>query len=112
MLEENGQKITFSQAKNLLDTDPDAMLVDVREEEEYREGHAVGAHLLPLGEIEERASSFFRNDTCPILLYCRSGNRSADAAQKLIHLGYQKVYDLGGLNGWPYGITVGEDDLA
>lgn len=97
-------KIQFQQAKELLDRQ-DCVLLDVREEEEYITGHAVGAQLLPLGELdEERAAEYIPTLQTPVLVYCRSGRRSFEAARRLEEFGYEQVYDIGSLIGWPYGL--------
>ena len=101
-------EISFRGAHELLEKEPDARFFDVREEEEYDAGHAAGAELFPLGTIdEESAAERIPDPDTPVLLYCRSGARSFQAALKLVSLGYTRVYDLGGLNGWPYGIDFG-----
>ncbi len=105
-MDEAYRRISFREAHELLETEPDARFFDVREEEEYDAGHAEGAELFPLGTIdEESAAERIPDPDTPVLLYCRSGARSFQAALKLVELGYTRVYDLGGLNGWPYGIV-------
>ena len=105
-MDEAYRKISFREAHELLEAEPDARFFDVREEEEYDAGHADGAELFPLGTIdEESAAERIPDFDTPVLLYCRSGARSFSAAMKLVELGYTRVYDLGGLNGWPYGIV-------
>lgn len=105
-MDEAYRKISFREAHELLEAEPDARFFDVREEEEYDAGHADGAELFPLGTIdEESAAERIPDFVTPVLLYCRSGARSISAAMKLVELGYTRVYDLGGLNGWPYGIV-------
>lgn len=99
------RKISFREAHELLEAEKDACFFDVREEDEYDAGHAEGAALFPLGTIdEESAAERIPDYDTPVLLYCRSGARSFRAARQLVELGYTRVYDLGGLNGWPYGI--------
>ena len=99
------RRVNFSEAKTLLDTLPERVLLDVREEEEYITGHAVGAELLPVGAItDDTADELIPSPDTPVLVYCRSGARSALAALKLEELGYTTVYDIGGLSGWPYGL--------
>ena len=99
------RKLGFSQAKALLDARPDAVLLDVREEEEYITGHAAGAQLLPLDELnDESALDLIPDLDTPVLVYCRSGYRSNIAAHKLADFGYETIYDIGGLVGWPYGL--------
>lgn len=97
--------VDFREAKRLLDTLPGCVLLDVREEEEYITGHAVGAELLPVDEISaESASALIPAFNTPVLVYCRSGLRSRRAAEALAALGYTRLYDMGGLVGWPYGL--------
>ena len=99
------RKLDFSQAKALLDARPDAVLLDVREEEEYITGHASGAQFLPLDELtDESALELIPDLDTPVLVYCRSGVRSHAAALRLVEFGYGEVYDLGSLVGWPYGL--------
>lgn len=81
----------------------DFTLLDVREEEEFKAGHLPGAKLIPLGEIEKRYSEL--NPEKEIVVYCRSGRRSALASKKLVRLGFKKVKDMqGGINSWNYGL--------
>lgn len=102
------QAISFEEGKRILDTHPGAVLVDVRTEYEYAAGHAAGAVLLTLEEIDETdVCSLLPDFHAPVLLYCRTGRRSARAAAKLFDLGYETIFDLGGLNGWPYGMEYG-----
>lgn len=98
------QKISFQQAHELMERERVFCFFDVREEEEYETGHADGAEPFSLSEIdEESAADHIPDFDTPVLLYCRSGARSYQASLRLIELGYTRVYDLGGLNGWPYG---------
>lgn len=84
---------------------PDVYLVDVRTEAEYRQGHLEGSLLLPVDGLGERASQELPNKKTPILLYCRSGNRSAQAAAILKRQGYNLVIDLGGIQGYQSNLT-------
>ncbi len=79
---------------------PDVYLLDVRTEAEYRQGHLEGSLLLPVDELKERAYQELPNKKTPVLLYCRSGNRSAQAAVILKEQGYNLVIDLGGIQGY------------
>ena len=98
-------RLTFEEAHRFLQLHPEAVLVDVREEEEYITGHARDAELLPVDELDaESASLMIGSKETPVLVYCRTGRRSREAAQKLEELGYTEVYDMGGLVGWPYGL--------
>lgn len=100
------QKISFAAAKEMMDTEPEHLILDVREEEEYITGHADGAVLLPLDKISAgTAAAVIPAKDTPVLVYCRSGRRSLQAAKKLGELGYTRVYDIGSLVGWPYGMA-------
>ena len=78
-----------------------AILVDVRSEEEYNEGHIDGALLLPVDSInEDSASEVIESKDSTVIVYCRSGNRSSQALQILNDLGYENVYDLGAMSNW------------
>ena len=99
------RKVSFAEARELLDTLPGCVLLDVREEEEYITGHAVGAELLPVDELNEQTAAETVGDRdTPVLVYCRSGMRSRAAAHRLAALGYRRIFDIGGLVGWPYGL--------
>lgn len=75
------------------------MLLDVRQPQEYEQGHLPGATLAPLPEVEERATQL--DPQRPVVAYCRSGNRSRAAAVLLKRLGFGLVYTLaGGITGW------------
>lgn len=77
------------------------VLVDVRTKEEYAEGHIEGAILLPLDQLETLAEEQLPDKDATILVYCRSGNRSAQASALLVELGYTQIYDFGGIMDWP-----------
>lgn len=102
---ENGSRITPEAAKARLDSDELIVLLDVRTEEEYNEGHIEGATLLPLATIEAKATSVIPDLDATLFVYCRSGVRSAEAVKSLIALGYTRVYNLGGIIDWPYEIV-------
>ena len=80
----------------------DYILLDVRTAEEFREIRIAGAVLIPDNEIRGRAAAELSDKNAVILVYCRSGRRSANAAYELIGMGYKNVYDFGGIIDWPY----------
>lgn len=96
------QKITAEEAKKILDEQTDLIILDVRSEEEFAEAHIENALLLPDYEISEKADTVLPLKDAQILVYCRTGRRSAAAALKLINLGYTNVLDFGGIVDWPY----------
>ena len=97
-------KITAEEAKKMMD-DEEILVVDVRTKEEFQEGHVENAINIPLDVIGEEISTVLSSQEDPVLLYCRSGNRSGQAAKILVDLGYLKVYDFGGINDWPYDVV-------
>lgn len=100
--------ITAEEAKARIDSGDPVVIVDVRTPEEYAEKHIPGAILLPVETIGDRQPVLLPVQDAEILLYCRSGNRSADAAKKLADLGYTNLSDFGGINDWPYETEDGE----
>jgi len=100
-------KISAEEAKKILDENNKAILLDVRSEAEFKEVHITGAALLPLNEINDKAATMLPDKDAVILVYCRSGARSRAAANALILMGYTKVYDIGGINSWPYSTEKG-----
>lgn len=99
------EQISQTQAKQLMDTEKDYIILDVRTQQEYDEGHIKGAILIPDYEIKTRAEKELPNKAGLILVYCRSGNRSKKAAGELANLGYTNVKEFGGINTWTYGQT-------
>ena len=93
------KKITSDEAKKMMETQK-AIVVDVRTLEEYNEGHIPNAISVPLETIENEAEAKLKNKDDLILVYCRSGRRSREAALKLIEKGYTNVIDFGGIQDW------------
>ncbi|MCL2562595.1 MAG: rhodanese-like domain-containing protein [Oscillospiraceae bacterium] len=104
---ETATVITASEARELMEDGQRFVLLDVRSEEEFILQHIPGARVIPYTEVAERMSVEFPDRETRILVYCRTGGRSAAAAQSLTRLGYTNVYDLGGINGWPYETASG-----
>ncbi|HCX62260.1 rhodanese-like domain-containing protein [Sedimentibacter sp.] len=98
------KKINAEEAKAIIDSE-DVIILDVRTQEEYDSGHIENAVLLPVTEIADKAEEILPDKDAKILIYCRSGNRSATASKDLIRMGYTNVYDFGGINSWSYGIV-------
>ncbi len=97
------QQISQEEARNMMDGQEDVIILDVREQEEYDSGHIPGAVLLSVGSIDEdSAAAVIPEMDSTVLVYCRSGNRSRNAAAALVELGYTQVYEFGGINDWPY----------
>jgi len=96
-------RLSFDETKKLIDDDKEILILDVREEEEYITGHILDAVLFTLADINEvSAQQMIPALNTKLIVYCRSGRRSSEAALKLESYGYEHIYDAGGLAGWPY----------
>ena len=92
--------ISYMDAKEMIINDG-AVLVDVRTIEEYDEKHIGGALSLPLDNItEESVGEVISSKETEVIVYCKSGKRSAEAKKKLESIGYTNVYDLGSMSNW------------
>ena len=94
--------ITAEEAKQIMDTETGYIILDVRTQEEYDESHIPGAIVIPNTEIETRAEQELTDKGQMILVYCRSGRRSKQAAEILVALGYTNIKEFGGIIDWPY----------
>ena len=104
------QVISAEEAHGLMTSDKVAIL-DVRTQEEFDEGHICNAVLLPHDSItEETALEAAPHKDEMVLVYCRTGRRSAEAAAKLVELGYTQVYDFGGIESWPYDVCSDKEE--
>ncbi len=99
------EQILGEQAKHLMDTETDFIIIDARTQEEFKEGHIEGAILIPEYEIAERAEKELLDKEQLILVYCRSGRRSKIASQALADLGYTNVKEFGGIIDWQYEVV-------
>ena len=104
---ENGQgavyvNITAEEAKQIMDTEEGYIILDVRTQEEYDQGHIPGAIVISHEEIAEKAEDVLTDKNQLILVYCRSGRRSKIAAEALVELGYTNIKEFGGIIDWPY----------
>ena len=98
------EQITQEEAKKIMDSEDDIVILDVREQDEFDSGHIPGAVLLSYMEIEAKAQDMIPDKNKQILVYCRSGRRSKIAASSLVELGYTNVKEFGGINDWKYDI--------
>ena len=94
--------ITAEEAKQIMDSEEGYIILDVRTQEEYDEGHIPGAILIPYTQIEEKAEEVLTDKNQLILVYCRSGRRSKIAAEALAELDYTNIKEFGGIIDWPY----------
>lgn len=101
-------EIKPQEAKARLDKGESVILLDVRTEEEYNEKRIPGSILIPVEGIDSDAPAKLTDKAAVIFVYCRSGRRSAIAVEVLTLMGYTKVYDLGGIEDWPYETVSGK----
>ena len=94
--------ITAEEAKQIMDSEEGYIILDVRTQEEYDEGHIPGAIVISHEEVEEKAEGVLTDKDQLILVYCRSGRRSKIAAEALVELGYTNIKEFGGIIDWPY----------
>jgi len=100
-------KISAKEAKEMMDSTENYILLDVRTESEYKDKRIDGAVLIPDYEIKDRAESELPDKNAVIFVYCRSGSRSRGASNALVDMGYTNVYDIGGIIDWPYDTVSG-----
>ena len=103
MFMQNGnanQTMTYQELQNKLNAKENFVLLDVRTQEEFNAGHIPTAVLLPYDEINLKAATVLPDKEKEIVLYCRSGRRSAIAKKALVELGYKDVKDFGGISRW------------
>ena len=105
-------RIDQETAKEMMTHDDGHVVVDVRRQDEYDAGHIPGAILVPNESIGSSPPSALPDYDQIILIYCRSGNRSKQAAEKLAGMGYTNVYEFGGITDWTGEIVTGEEGQA
>lgn len=99
-------KVSFEEAKNIIDENKDCIILDVRTDEEFFTGHAEGATNLDIDFLNaDSAAEAIPSKDTPILVYCKTGERARLACETLAALGYTKIHDIGSLVEWPYGIS-------
>ena len=94
------RQVTTEEAVNIMQTEENYVILDVRTAQEFASGHIPGAVLLPNETIGTEDILLLPDKDQLILVYCRSGNRSKQAAEKLAQLGYTNIVEFGGINSW------------
>ena len=94
--------ITAEEAKQIMDSEEGYIILDVRTQEKYDQGHIPGAIVISHEDIAEKAEGVLMDKNQLILVYCRSGRRSKIAAEALVELGYTNIKEFGGIIDWPY----------
>lgn len=95
------KQISQDEAKAMMARDDGHIIVDVRRQDEYDEGHIPGAILIPNESIDKERPKELPDLDQIILVYCRSGRRSKEASEKLAKMGYTNIYEFGGIITWP-----------
>ena len=101
-------QISQDEAKLMMKDDDGHVIVDVRRTDEYAQGHIPGAILIPNESITDTPPEELPDKNQIILVYCRTGRRSKEAAQKLADMGYVNVYEFGGIEDWTGEIVMEE----
>lgn len=96
------QTITPEDALEAINGEENVVLLDVRTPEEYAGCRLAWAQNLPLSQLEDQIDTYAETKDTKIIVYCQTGNRSQTASNLLLNLGYTNVYDLGGIEDWPY----------
>ncbi|MBP5313559.1 MAG: rhodanese-like domain-containing protein [Eggerthellaceae bacterium] len=99
-------RITHAQAKEMMEQNDDILIIDVRRPDEYASGHIPGAINIPNETINDDIVEDLPDMDKIMLVYCRSGARSAEASQKFVEIGYSRVFDFGGIMNWTGEITL------
>lgn len=103
------RQVSTEEAIALMETQTDYIILDVRTRAEYEEKHIPGAVCIPNETIGSEEIPELPNKDQLILIYCRSGNRSKQASEKLVQLGYTNIVEFGGINTWPGETVTGSE---
>ena len=95
------RQITMPEAVRMMEKEKNYVILDVRTEQEYAAGHIPGAIVIPNETIGTEEIPQLPDRDQLIMVYCRSGNRSKQASDKLVKLGYTNIVEFGGINSWP-----------
>lgn len=94
------RQVASDEAKEMMESSSGYVILDVRTQEEFAAGHIPGAICLPNEEIGKEPPAKLENKDQEIFVYCRSGRRSKEAAQKLADMGYTNIIEFGGIKDW------------
>ena len=95
------RQISMQEAMDMMEKEKNYIILDVRTVAEYESGHIPGAICIPNETIGTEKIPELPDKDQLILVYCRSGNRSKQASEKLVKLGYTNIVEFGGINSWP-----------
>ena len=108
--EKTYRQITMEEAITMMEEETGYIILDVRTAQEYSEKHIPGAINIANESIGTEDISELPDKDQLILVYCRSGNRSKQASEKLVKLGYTNIIEIGGINSWPGETVNGDSD--
>jgi len=94
--------ITHQEARQIMDSSDEYILLDVRSPSEYKQKHINGAKLIPAAELNTRVTTELPDKHIPVLVYCQSGTRASRAVKTLREMGYTNALSIGGIINWPY----------
>ena len=97
-------RISPQDVKTMMETNKDAVFIDVREKDEYRAKHIPGSVNIPLGHLDMMKDALPENKQTPVITYCLSGMRAKNACEIISSFGYSNIYCMGGIHSWPYGL--------
>lgn len=107
--EQSYRQINMDEAIAMMEAENDYIILDVRTPEEFSEKHIPGAINVANETIGSEEIPELPDKDPLILVYCRSGNRSKQASEKLVALGYTNIIEFGGINDWPGEVVSGEE---
>lgn len=99
-------KIAQVEAKKMIESCDDITILDVRYPEELEDGYIENSINIPVDVLAKNAEDKLPDKHKKILVYCRSGKRSMEAAKILSNMGYEQVYDFGGIMTWPFEVVM------
>ena len=109
------KSISPADARKRMNSGESVVLLDVRTPEEFAVKHIPGSILIPVEPVDlvtTDVEAVIVDKNIPVFIYCRSGRRSVDAAKIMVKAGYTDVYDLGGINSWPYETASANTDIS
>ena len=106
------RQITMLEAVELMEKEDHYLILDVRTQQEYAAGHIPGAIVVPNETIGTEEIAQLPDKEQLIMVYCRSGNRSKQASDKLVKLGYTNIVEFGGIIDWPGETVVGMEPIV
>ena len=100
------RQISMQEAVEMMEKEENSIILDVRTHEEFAAGHIPGAIVIPNETIGTEEIPQLPDKDQRIMVYCRSGNRSKQASEKLVKLGYTNIVEFGGIIDWPREIVT------